>query len=210
MPLGVGTAIGLGMGVLGGLGRALGIGGMSKGTIRRLMAQNPQYQENPLARQQLGLAQSMLNARMPGASAAERNIFANQANTLSNVQRAATDSSQALALAAGTQGQTNQAFQNLGMEEAQDYQRRYGNLAGATQGVISEGDKVYQDKVRRYQDLAALTGANIQQNMNNWGTLSNLGFGLANFGLAGGFKGGGGSGGGGSKGGWGQGVAISF
>lgn len=125
------------------------------------------------------MAQSLLNARMPGASAMERNIYGNQANQLANVNRNATDSSQALALGAAAQGQTNQAFQNLGVQEQQDYYNRLQNYTGAQQGVIQEGDKVYQDKVRRFQDLAGLTGAGEQNTQQGWNSIANLGFGGA-------------------------------
>src|SRR5205085_1584394 len=90
---------------------------------------------NPIAGQRLGLAQTLLNARMPGAAAAERNIYGSQANTMAQVNRNATDSSQVLALAGAAQGQTNQAFSNLETQEAQDYQRRYSNLGFGMAGM---------------------------------------------------------------------------
>ena len=146
------------------------------------MAQDPTYTANPEAGKRLGMAQTLLNARMPGASAMERNIYGNQANQLANVNRNATDSSQALALGAAAQGQTNQAFQNLGVQEQQDYYNRLQNYTGAQQGVIQEGDKVYQDKVRRFQDLAGLTGAGEQNTQGAWNSIANLGFGGASLG----------------------------
>ena len=99
--------------------------------LKNLMKQDPTYQADPrvmqMANQRLGLANTLLNARMPGASAAERNIYTNQANQLAGLNRGATDASQALAVAAGIGGQTNQAFENLGQQEAQDYYRRLEN-----------------------------------------------------------------------------------
>ncbi len=177
---------GLGLGVIGGIGGLFG-NRKSNRALEQLIGQNPQYQANPLARQQMGLAQTLLNARMPGAAAAEQNIYQNQANSLGNISRNATDSSQALALASAGQGQTNQAFGNLATQEQQDYQRRYGNLNNAQQGVINEDDKVYQDSVRRFQDLAQIRGAQNANRQNTWGSISNLGFGAMNLGLAGGF-----------------------
>lgn len=165
--------------------------------LEELMRQNPQYKANPLANQQMGLAQTLLNARMPGAAAAERNIAQNQGNMLGQVNRNATDASQALAMAAAGQGQSNQAYGNLATQEAQDYQRRYANLGQAQQGVINEGDKVFQDQVRRFQDTAQIRGAQNANRQNTWSGLSNLGFGAMNLGLAGGsqalFGGGGGN-----------------
>src|ERR1044072_636235 len=149
---------GLGLGLIGGIGNIFGNRKANR-KLDELMRSNPQYQANPLARQQMGLAQTLLNARMPGAAASERNIYQNQANMLGQVNRNATDASQALALAAAGQGQSNQAFGNLATQEAQDYQRRYGNLAQAQQGVINEDDKVFPDKVRQFQDRAHIMGA---------------------------------------------------
>lgn len=180
-------AIGLAVGLVGGVGRLFARGKANK-EMKALMARNPVYRENPLAKQRLGLAQSLLNARMPGAATAEKNIFANQANQISNINRGATDSAQALALATGTQGQTNQAISDLGQQEAADYQRRFGNYAGAQEGVINEQNKVFQDQVRRFSDTAQIQGQINQNRQNSWGEVSNLGFGLANFGMSGGFN----------------------
>lgn len=178
---------GLGLGLIGGIGSLFGNRKANR-RLEDLLKQNPQYQANPLARQQMGLAQTLLNARMPGAVAAEHNIYQNQANMMGQVNRNATDASQALALAAAGQGQTNQAFGNLATQEAQDYHRRYGNLTQAQQGVINEDDKVYQDQVRRFQDMAQIRGAQNANTQNTWNSIGNLGFGVLNFGLAGGFK----------------------
>jgi hypothetical protein len=177
------SAAGLGLGIIGGIGSIFGNRRANR-ELEKLIGQNPAYKSNPIAGQRMALAQQLLNARQPGAAAAERNIYGAQANSLANIQRNATDSSQALALSAGTQGQTNQAFGDLAQQEAQGYQQRYQNLAGAQQGMIQEGDKVYQDQVRRYQDLAAIRGAQNQNRQNSWQTVSNFGGGLMNFGLA--------------------------
>lgn len=186
------TLAGLGIGGLGAIGGI--INSFTAGSkLNALKASDPTYKANPIAQQRLGLAQTLLNARMPGATAMERNIYGNQANQLGNVNRNATDSSQALALGSAAQGQTNQAFQGLATQEQGDYYNRLQNLTGAQQGVISEGDKVYQDQVRRYQDQAALLGAGLQNTQTGWNSLANLGFGGA--GIAAQFGGGGGGGG---------------
>lgn len=198
-------AIGLGVGLIGGIGKMIGRGKANR-QMKGLMAENPIYKENPLARQRMGLAQTLLNARAPGAAAAEQNIFSNQANQLSNIGRGASSAAQFLALGAQAQGQTNQSLQELGMQEAQDYQRRFENLSGAQEGVIREGDKVFQDQTRRFQDKVQFQGAMNENRQNTWGDISNLGFGLMDFGMSGGFKklfgGGGSSGGQGASGNW--------
>jgi hypothetical protein len=177
--------VGLGIGAIGAIGGLFGNRRANK-RLEALIKMNPTYQVNPIAKERLGLAQQLLNARMPGAASMERNIYGNQATTLAQINRGATDASQALALAAGVQGQTNQAFSDLGIQESQDYYNRMENLEGAQQGMIAEGDKVYQDQVRRFQDLAAIRGAQTANMHNTWGTIGNLGMGLMNFGLSGG------------------------
>ncbi len=179
------------LGLIGaGLGAAGAIGGMfSRGKanreLKKLEKQNVSYTANPLAAERLELAKSMLNARMPGASYLEQNIFSNQANQMANVNQNATDSSQALALAASSQGQTNEALARLGMTETQDYQRRYGNLVDAQNTQINESDKVFQDKVRQFQDKVQFAGARAANNAANWQTVSNLGQSVMGLGLSG-------------------------
>ena len=171
--------VGLGVGLAGAIGKAIGRGKANK-QMDTLLAKNPAYSENPLAKQRLGLAQTLLNARMPGAVAVERNLFTNQATQLNRLDRGATDASQALAAAAGIGAQTDNSLNELGINEAQDYQRRLGNLSDAQQGVITEGDKVFQDKTRRYNDEFAVRGAQQQNRQNTWGDISNFGFSFAN------------------------------
>jgi len=76
------SAIGLGVGLVGGLGKMFG-GGNKK--LEQLLQQDPAYKANPLAAQRLGLAQTLLNARMPGSAAYTANIYGNQANQEANI-----------------------------------------------------------------------------------------------------------------------------
>lgn len=181
------AAAGIGLGLVGTIGNLFGAHKANK-RLGQLLSSDPTYTANPIAAQRLGLASTLLNARMPGAANVERNIYGTQANTLANVDRNATNGSQALAVAAGVQGQTDQAFQNEGLQEAQDYQRRYSNLVGAQEGEIQEGDKVHQDKVRQFQDKASILGAQTQNNANAWQSLTNFGYGAANLGIMSGMK----------------------
>jgi len=135
----------------------------------------PKYKEN-------ALATTLLNARMPGAAQAERNILAEQANMLGKSQQAATSSSDIMQQIGGLQSQTNQALQGLAGAEAADYQRRYGNY-------VNEKDKVFADELRQYQTRAQLQGARQENMQNTFGDIANLGMGLANFEAAGGFTG---------------------
>lgn len=178
--------IGLAIGAAGAIGKMFGRGKANR-QLRQLMKLNPEYKENPLAKERLGLARTLLNARTPGAAAVERNIFSNQATTMANAGRAATDASQLLSVGAASQAQTNQGLADLGLMETQDYQRRYQNQSMAQEGVIREQDKVYQDKVRRFQDQLAAQGVMSQNRQAGWGDVANMGFGLMDFGMASGF-----------------------
>jgi hypothetical protein len=158
------------------------------------MGSMPQYKENPLFAQRLGLAQTLLNARMPGAAAAERNIYQTQANQMANVQRGATSGSDVLLAGAGAAGQAGQAFDQLAQAEMADYQRRYGNLAQAQDAQAAEQQRLFEDQLRRYQMQTQFQGAIQENRAATWGDISNLGMGVANLGVSA-MKGSGGDGG---------------
>lgn len=162
--------IGLGMGLLGSIGSAFSRGG-ANAELEKLNKKNM-----ALAGERLGLAKTLFNARMPGASAVENNIFGNQATTLSTIQKGATDSGQVISGAGSVQGQTNDAFSKLGIEEAGDAQRRYGNLNSA-----------YDDYKTSLNDEIGIKGAEAANKANTWQEFSNLGFGVADFSASGGF-----------------------
>lgn len=109
------------------------------------------YEVSPYAKKQLGLANQFLNGRMAGASGAEQNIAGAQANYGASVQRNATDSGQALSAGLLSQGQTDAAYNQLGINEAQNKQQMLGNVNNALQGMTAEGDKMYQDMLQKYQ-----------------------------------------------------------
>lgn len=155
----------LGIGILQGVGNAIQAHKANK-QLESLLGQDPTYQKNPLAAQQFAMAQQLYNGRMAGAASQERNIFQNQANTVNAVNKNATDSSQALALAMGAQGQADKAFSGLRQEEAQNKYQMLGNLNQAYAGMINEDDKAYNDKLRKFSDIAQIRGAQ-QQNRSN-------------------------------------------
>lgn len=177
--------VGAALGAVGAVGKIFS-GIQANKKLKQLEKQNPVYAANPLAQERLSMAKSLLNARMPGASYLEQNIFSNQGNQMANINQNATDSSQALALAAGTQGQTNEALAKLGMMEQQDYQRRYQNWTGAQDTQMNEMDKVFNNKVRVFGEKVQFAGARAANNANAWQSISNLGQGVMNMGLAGG------------------------
>lgn len=185
MPLG--AALGLITGIGGAVSKLFGRKKANR-ALDELLTHDPTYQRNKTVDSRLGLASTLLNSRMPGAATVERNIYGNQANQFGQINRNATDASQAIAAAAGTQAGADQAFNKLGLEEEQDYQRRYGNFTNAQESSINEDDKVYQDQVRKFGVLAQIRGAQSGNNTAGAQDVSNLGFGLADFGLNGGFS----------------------
>ena len=142
-----------------------------------------QYQQNPLAQQNLAVNKNMFYGRMPGAQKAESNIMQLQSNQLSNLQRGATDSSQLLAMGAGLQGGTNEAFSNLAAAEGQSKAALLPSLGQAYRGAISEGDKAYESMLQKYQidrqDKAALRESGMQ---NIFGGIGDVGAGLMQYG----------------------------
>jgi hypothetical protein len=121
------------------------------------------YNGSAYAASTLGTAQQLFNSRMAGAATEEQNALANQANQEATVGRTATNGSQALAIDAGTQGQTNQAFHNIQTQEDQNKYQLLNNLNLANSQMTTEGDKEYQAKLQKYmmdtQQQAALRGA---------------------------------------------------
>lgn len=113
---------------------------------------NANYQASPEIQQLYGAGTNLYQGRMAGAGTAENNILTSGADTRSAVERNATSGSQALAVAAGVQGQENQSFQDLAAKEAQDKVSRFGVYSNVSQLMANEGDKVFQDKLRNYYD----------------------------------------------------------
>ena len=139
------------MGTVGGIFSAIaGIKADKK--LSSLIKEDPKYTISPYAQNTLGLANTLLNARMAGATARERNLYGTQAAAIGNINRNATDSAQAIAAAAGAQGQTNAGFDNLQQMENQDYYNKLGNLNQANAGMTQEHQNLFDDNVRRWQD----------------------------------------------------------
>lgn len=118
----------LGLGATG-LGTAFKFG---TGLLQNAMANKikPVF-DDQYVKAQLGTAQNMFNGRMAGAANLENNIRAAQGQTMNNINRNATDASQALALAQGTQNTANDQFNNLQTQEAQNKYAMLQNLNNA-------------------------------------------------------------------------------
>jgi hypothetical protein len=123
-----------------------------------------------LSKKQYGLAQNAYNGRMAGAANLEQNIYGNQANTIGAMSRGATSASQLLALAGGVQGNTNDAFNKLAVEEAQNKQIQMGDLNKALTGVQNANgnlQNLYYDQSKQAAQSAAGLGQASQTNSFN-------------------------------------------
>lgn len=183
----IGAIAGIGTGIIGSIGKLFG-NAKSNRQLGVLAGQDPSYQSSPYASQRLGLAETLLNSKMPGSATIERGINSSQQNTIDAFGRGSTDSSQFLLGAAGSQGVANNAYQQEGLNQNDYYQQQLKNLTGAQEGMINEGDKVYQDKVRQFGDKAQIQGAMNANRQNTWSSIENLGGGIADFGLNKGFS----------------------
>jgi hypothetical protein len=179
-PFMIGGAITSGLGALGKV-----FSGIKQNKLANQI--NPvyqQYQENPLAKENLAVNKNMFYGRMPGAQKAESNILQSQSNLFSNAQRGATDASQLLAMGAGLQGGTNEAFSNLAAAEGQSKAGLLTNLGQAYRGAISEGDKAYESMMQKYQMDSQAKAALRQSGMQNiFGGIGDIGAGAMQFGM---------------------------
>ena len=179
-PFMIGGAITSGLGALGKV-----FSGIKQNKLANQI--NPffqQYQENPLAKQNLAVNKNMFYGRMPGAQKAESNILQSQSNLFSNAQRGATDASQLLAVGSGLQGGTNEAFSNLAAAEGQSKAGLLTNLGQAYRGAISEGDKAYESMAQKFQmDSQAKAALRNAAQQNIFGGIGDIGAGAMQFGM---------------------------
>lgn len=164
------------------------VGGLISGIEQQSAAKkiNPvdaTYSMNPLAHERFALAQTLLNARAPGSAAVSQNIRTTAANTISNINQNATSGAQALALAAGVGGQTNNAFQQQGVVDEQNYNNNLDRLTAAQMGLVSESDKVFEDQVRKFNNATnqknQLQNAGEQNIHGAWNDALNIGLAIA-------------------------------
>jgi hypothetical protein len=159
--------------------------GKTRRELSRIGRDDPKYTESPYAKEQYGLAKNLYNSKMAGATDMSRGIQANQANTLSNVNRNATDASQALALAGSVQGNTNNAYGKLALMEGQDQQQKYQNLVAGQQAMTAEHKDTFDDNVRRWQDQLGILMKRHEIRQQQWGNVSNLGSSISGMGTMG-------------------------
>lgn len=167
-------AVGAGLALANAAGRFFS-GNKQTRESKKIKPNWQQYTASPFAKQQLDLSKQLYGGRMFGAPQLERNIFTNQANTMGQFSRNATDSSQLLSLGAAAQGQTNQSLTDLQTMESQNKYSMLDNLNRAYGTMIGEGDKEYDSMFQKYQMDAqrkdALRNAGAQ---NKYGAISDL------------------------------------
>lgn len=133
-------------------GNAIRSGALAKNQQEAANAINPvdvEYKTSEFAKEQLDNARNAMNARMPGSQQMEQNVFRNQANSMMNLARVGTPQ-QMLAAAGAVQGNTNNALNQLAMQEQQYRTGMLGNLNAALGVMTNEGDKVYVDQTNRF------------------------------------------------------------
>lgn len=141
MPLlpALGGGLAIGQGLFQGL---LGLTQLFRGN--RMQPKRPTYEISPEAQAGLAQRQTQLNARAAGAAQAEQNIYQNQAAAVNNASQGATDAQTLLAAAAGAQGTTNRALNQLQVAENQDYQQRLAGLEAQQANMTQQRDKAFQ------------------------------------------------------------------
>jgi hypothetical protein len=176
---------GAGMDFVGQLGK-LGLGFAQLAVGSRMNPQRPTYNIPREVKEQLALNQANLNARMAGATQAERNIAQQASNMVGTARRGSTSSSQLLSMASASQGQANRGFTGLATAEAQDRQRRLSNLNQSQAMMAGYRDKAWKlNEFDPYQDEARTKAALLQGGFHNiYGATTDMGTGLAQVGTA--------------------------
>lgn len=170
----IGSVVGGAMGTVGTIFSAIaGIKADKK--LDEHLKNDPRYTSSPYAQNNLGMAQQLLNSRMAGLGAREKNIQTSGANARAGISRNVTDSSQALALMAGMQGQEGQQYNDLAIQEGQDAAMKQQNLFGANKDMTAEHKDLYDDEVRRWQDQVNTTMTQYKMRQKGGDNLSQMG-----------------------------------
>lgn len=127
--------------------------------LKELLAKNPVYTRSAYPGFQLGTAQNTLMSRIPGMDQYLRGKDATYGTQLSNINKNATDASQALALGAAAGGERDSVSDNmLGMQ--MDW-KKFGlsNLNDAYGAMTNEDRYVNENKQTNFQNEVSLEGA---------------------------------------------------
>lgn len=176
----LGAAAGIGQGLF-----SLFQGGKMLKEAKKINPFYTPYQTSQAAREQLGMAQTRMNARAPMQAARQRGILGSQANMMANVRSGAMDSSQMLQMAAAGQGQTDLATEKLAEQDIAFDQQAMANLMAAQNLMVGEDRMKFQDMMNKYQmDLQqknALRSAAQQNIASGLGQIGGAALGLAQF-----------------------------
>lgn len=159
------------------MGVNLGLSGAQTayGIFQQQKAQNelkklgarPEYQVQPEAYKQLGIAQGLAsNRNLPGQQDMEAMIDAQTGNAVTDINRSGGSMADRMAaIAAAYAGGTTQKA-GIGLQAQQQYLNNLQNLQQAYGQMVAEKDKVFGSKQQNYDfkaaALQALLGAGIQ------------------------------------------------
>ena len=134
-----------------GLGSLFGIfsGAKQKSQAKKI---NPtwDFKKSDEADQMKGFAQLRLNSRNPYSEANRRSIATNQAGVINAAQRTALDPSQALLIAAASQGQADQSLFGLSQQDVAFNQQNDANFMNALNAGIQQDNMENQFMAEKY------------------------------------------------------------
>jgi hypothetical protein len=166
------------LGAAGALAKT-GLGIYQNIAANKIKPQRFDYTGSKSVGDQLATVKQLYNSRGAGFAAAQDKIAQAQANTLASGARNATDSASLLALAQGSQDQSDNALVDLATRESQAKVGLLDNLQAAYDKMTSEDRMIYQDKLSKYQEdvaaKAALRGAAVQNMVGGVGDAASLG-----------------------------------
>ncbi len=187
------------LGAAGSLAKT-GMGIFQNIQANKIKPQRVDYMGSKSVGDQLASVKQLYNSRGAGFAAAQDKIAQSQANTLASGARNATDSASLLALAQGSQDQSDNALVDLATRESQAKVGLLDNLQAAYDKMTQDDRMIYQDQLAKYQDdvaaKAALRGAGVQNMVGGLGDIASLGMqndqlkelkGINKFGQLGGF-----------------------
>lgn len=108
------------------------------------------YEGSAAVGQNLATVQNAYSGRGAGFSAAQDKILQGQSNVLQNASRNATDASQLLGLAQGSQSQVDNSLVNLAAQEQQQKQGLLDNLQAAYGQKIQDDRLINQSQLDKY------------------------------------------------------------
>lgn len=173
MPIGA-TALSIGIPALFNLGKSL-FGAGQLANNRR--PSRPQYEIPSAVRSYLTRRNVMANQDMPGRDLIEDRIGANVANTIGDVNRAASSSGAALGAITNVNQRAQEAISDLGIQSAQYRQQQMDKAAEAQRYMADYQEKEWEyNKNLPYQRaMNEYTQKKQAGNANLWGGLEGIG-----------------------------------